>query len=70
MIVWCQSIAYRSSDAYRWRDVPEETEPPSPECLSYTHDRDYRAHRPYPAGKEAFAKTAWYPPRGDRVKMR
>lgn len=70
LIVWNHSIAYRSSDAYRWRDVPEETEPPSPECLSYTHDRDYRAHRPYPAGKEGFAKTAWYPPRGDRVTMR
>ena len=70
LIVWNHSIAYRSSDAYRWRDVPEETEPPSLECLSYTHDRDYRAHLPYPEGKEGFAKTAWYPPRGDRVKMR
>ena len=70
LILWNHSIAYRSSDAYRWRDVPEETEPPSPECLSYTHDRDYRAYLPYPEGKERFAETAWYPPRGDRVKMR
>jgi hypothetical protein len=68
--VWNHSIAYRSSDAYKWRDVPEETEPPNVECLSYTHDRDYSAFQPYPEGKEVFAKNAWYPPRGDMVKMR
>jgi hypothetical protein len=70
LIVWNHSIAYRSSDAYKWRDVPEETEPPNVECLSYTHDRDYSAFQPYPEGKKGFAKNAWYPPRGDRVKMR
>lgn len=71
LILWNQSVAYRRSDAYRWRDVPEETEPPDAKCLSYTHDRDYGAYLPYPPGKEVLKKNAWYPPKEkDRIEMR
>lgn len=70
LIIWNHSSLYRSSRAYRWRDVPPETEPPDPQCLSYTHDVDYGRYKKYPEGKEGFAKTAWYPPEADQVKMK
>ena len=70
LIVWNHSTLYRSTDAYKWRDVPEETEPPSVECVSYTHDKDYAQYKTYPPGKERFAKTAWYPPKAEQVKMK
>ena len=50
--------------------MPPETEPPDPQCLSYTHDVDYGQYKKYPEGKEGFAKTAWYPPEADQVKMK
>ena len=70
LIIWNQSTLYRSTKAYRWRDVPEESGPPDVQCLSYTHDRDYGEYKKYPEGKEGFAKTAWYPPKADQVKMK
>ena len=70
LIVWNHSSLYRSTDAYRYRDVPEETSPPSPECLSYTHDKDYGKYKTYPPGAETFARTAWYPPTAEAVKMK
>jgi hypothetical protein len=59
LIVWNHSTLYRSTDSYKWRDVPEETGAPSVECVSFTHDRDYAEYKAYPPGKERFAKTAW-----------
>lgn len=70
LIVWNHSSLYRRSDAYRWREVPEEKEPPDPRCLSYTHDKDFARFKEYPPGKEGFRETAWYPPRAEKVRMR
>ena len=57
LIVWNHSTLYRSTNAYKWRDVPEETESPSLECVSYTHDRDYGKYKTYPPGKERFCEN-------------
>ena len=70
LIVWNHSTLYRSTDSYKWRDVPEETGAPSVECVSFTHDRDYAEYKAYPPGKERFAKTAWYPPKAEKVQMK
>jgi len=64
LIVWNHSTLYRTTDQYKWREIPEETEPPSSECLSFTHDRDYGEYKTYPPGAEARSKrSAWYPPK-------
>lgn len=74
LILWNHSSTYRASEAYKWRDVPPELEPPSLECLSYTHDRDFGEYKPYPTNLkldgEALKKHAWYPPREEQVKMK
>ena len=62
LIVWNHSATFRRSDAYQWKDIPDETQPPDPRCLSYTHDKDFAAYRAYPPGAERFASSAWYPP--------
>ena len=56
LIVWNHSSLYRRSDAYRWREVPEEKEPPDPRCLSYTHDKDFARFKEYPPGRRGFGK--------------
>lgn len=61
LIVW--------NHAYNWRkshgddDDPQlrEKGPPDPECLSYTHDRDYGRFKRYPSGKEEFRGRGWCP---------
>ena len=65
LIVWNHSTLYRQTDHYKWRDVPEETEPPSMECLSFTHDRDYGLYKPYPPGKVRRCGLAQGRPRVD-----
>lgn len=72
LIVWNQSSTYRASDAYRWRDVPEETEAPDPKCLSFTHDKDFGTYKKYPPNVDgdALKSNAWYPPSEEYVKMK
>ena len=66
MIVWNHSSSFRASDAYNAHQsgsYEREAGPPDPQCLSYTHDRDYGEFKPYPPGKAHFAGRAWCPPR-------
>lgn len=43
LIMWSYNRDYRASRAYRRRSqmFTRESSPPSPECTSYTHDRDF-----------------------------
>lgn len=64
LIVWNHNHAWRNSDKYqtqRQRYAKEEAAP-SPECLSYTHDRDYEAYRALPPGQEGHHGRGWCPP--------
>ena len=66
LIMWNYNDAYRASSAYRTRMLTYQREgaAPDPECVSWTHDRDWRAVRgEYPTkDAERFANTAWCPP--------
>ena len=65
LIIWNHNHAYRNSHPARKRldRYDGEAGPPDPQCLSYTHDRDYGEFKPYPPGKAHFAGRAWCPPR-------
>jgi len=62
LVLWNHSSTYRSSRWFREPAYAQESGPPDPVCLSYTHDRDYGVFKPYPAGKEAFQRRGWCPP--------
>lgn len=62
LIMWNYNHAYRASPAYRSRSYYREKGSPSPECVSYTHDRDFEALRGVKRPEAKFAKTAWCPP--------
>lgn len=67
LIIWNHNLAFRNSEAYQRRQLRYEREagPPSPECLSYTHDKDWATYRgAYPPGKEDLRNRGWCPPRG------
>jgi hypothetical protein len=64
LIIWNHSQAYRESRAYKDMTLyQQESGPPSAECLSYTHDRDYGAFKPYPEGRTGFQGQGWCPPK-------
>ena len=62
LIMWNYNSGYRASTAYRSRSYYREKGAPSPECVSYTHDRDFEAVRGEARPEEKFAQTAWCPP--------
>lgn len=65
LIIWNWNSAYRAAGGNRARGfVPEDGEP-DPQCLSWTHDRDYAAYKPLPstAALRTNAERAWCPPR-------
>ena len=62
LIMWNYNRAYRTSHTYRSRSYYRERGAPSPECVSYTHDRDFEAVRGEKRPEEKFARTAWCPP--------
>jgi len=67
LIVWSHNSKWRGSQEYRQRRqalYEREGGPPSYECLSYTHDRDYRAFRDLPKSKERMHFHPWCPPPG------
>ena len=52
LIIWNKNDVYRESEAFdiAMRSYVAEDGPPDPQCLSYTHDRDYIAFKEYPEG--------------------
>jgi len=65
LIIWNHSQAFRSSNSYRDHSrYQKESSPPSLECLSYTHDRDYGVFKQYPQGREGFQGHGWCPLEG------
>ena len=62
LIVWTRSVVHRDSAAFSNPAYHREAGPPSAECLSFTHDRDFGEHKAYPPGKEALSGRAWCPP--------
>jgi len=61
LILWNRSSAYRHTDVSK--AFAQESGPPDPLCLSYTHDRDFGAFKSYPDDKATFASRAWCPPK-------
>ena len=49
--------------------MPPETEPPDPQCLSYTHDVGYGRYR-IPRGEGRVREDGVYPPEADQVKVK
>lgn len=65
LIIWNHSQAFRQSDGYRdHSQYQKEVTPPSLECVSYTHDRDYGNFKPYETRSEKFRGSGWCPPEG------
>mmetsp|Transcript_21650 Transcript_21650/g.51719 ORF Transcript_21650/g.51719 Transcript_21650/m.51719 type:complete len:351 (+) Transcript_21650:65-1117(+) len=62
LIIWNHNKRYRATGAHIGRSYEKEDGPPDPECLSFTHDRDYGHFRSYPPGKEHFKSRGWCPP--------
>jgi len=66
LIIWNHNNDWRLSGAYRRRmsRYSKESGEPDERCLSYTHDRDYAAYKPYPPGvrEKGLAQRAWCPP--------
>ena len=62
LIVWNHNHLWRKSTPYRELSIPGETEEPDPQCLSYTHDRDFSKYKTLKPEQKEFAKRAWYPP--------
>ena len=61
--MWNKSlVAKRRKERIR-QGYDREIGPPSVECLSFTHDKDYTDYKVIPPGKEQFAK-GWCPPPG------
>lgn len=64
LIVWNHNWDYRSSGGYRNVSYEQEEGPPSPVCLSYTHDRDYQDFKELPESAEKQFRRPWCPPVG------
>eukprot|EP00241_Pyramimonas_parkeae_P005798 CAMPEP_0114251380 /NCGR_PEP_ID=MMETSP0058-20121206/15239_1 /TAXON_ID=36894 /ORGANISM="Pyramimonas parkeae, CCMP726" /LENGTH=423 /DNA_ID=CAMNT_0001365177 /DNA_START=490 /DNA_END=1761 /DNA_ORIENTATION=+ len=64
LIIWNHSIPWRESNKYKYPPFSKEVGAPSPQCLSYTHDRDYGQFKDYPKGREDFRGRGWCPPPG------
>ena len=64
LIMWNKSTVARRRKEHNAPGYEVESGPPSLQCLSYTHDRDYKAYKKVPPGKENFAKRGWCPPPG------
>ena len=64
LIMWNWNSEYRATPAFRARPYFREEGAPDPQCVSWTHDRDWEAvlARERPAGGGKFAGTAWCPP--------
>uniref|UniRef100_A0A7S0JIE8 Fe2OG dioxygenase domain-containing protein n=1 Tax=Calcidiscus leptoporus TaxID=127549 RepID=A0A7S0JIE8_9EUKA len=63
LIMWNYNRAYREAAQHRSRVYLPEAAAPDPQCVSYTHDRDYAQVRgDYPPGKARHALQAWCPP--------
>lgn len=63
LIIWNHSQAFRESHGYTDRSgYQKEEAPPTPECLSYTHDRDYGVFKEYPEQREKYRGHGWCPP--------
>lgn len=61
LIVWNHAYNWRKSRGDDKDPELREKSPPDPECLSYTHDRDYGRFKQYPPGKESFRGKGWCP---------
>jgi hypothetical protein len=70
LIVWCTNLAFRKSREYTnlqsQRRYDAEAAPPDPECLSYTHDRDFLSFRQPTAEHAKMRRTPWVPPHSAR----
>lgn len=64
LIVWNHAYNWRKSRGDDKDPKSREKAPPDPECLSYTHDRDYGRFKRYPPGKEDHRGKGWCPPAG------
>ena len=53
LILWNKSSSFRVTRDFmqKYSQPPSSRGPPDLVCLSYTHDRDYEEHKPYPPGK-------------------
>jgi len=59
LICWNHNYLWRKSSPYKTLTLPDETEPPDAQCLSFTHDRDHPNAKP----------SAWYPPKRSEVRF-
>lgn len=64
LIIWNHNWTYRASGGYRHVEYQQEQSPPSPICLSYTHDRDYQAYKKLPEAAKKHVLRPWCPPVG------
>lgn len=64
LIVWNKAHNWRKSKGDQKDPQMRESRQPDPECLSYTHDRDYGRFKKYPPGKSKHKGGGWCPPRG------
>mmetsp|Transcript_13611 Transcript_13611/g.27501 ORF Transcript_13611/g.27501 Transcript_13611/m.27501 type:complete len:320 (-) Transcript_13611:79-1038(-) len=66
LIVWSHNARWRLDHPSRRKDPTyhEEQGPPDQQCLSYTHDRDYRAYKRLPLAAQKRQLRPWCPPLG------
>jgi hypothetical protein len=68
LIMWHRSLAFRRKKERAPMPYAAEGSLPSPECLSFTHDRDYLKHHPpgavLPPAAALAAGRGWCPPPG------
>ena len=67
LIIWNWNSAYRAAGGNQNREMQKEGAEPSEMCVSFTHDRDYAAYKPFAdgaRGREQRAtnrRTSWCP---------
>jgi len=61
LIVWNHAYNWRKSRGDDKDPISREKAPPDPECLSYTHDKDFGRFKRYPPGKDHFRGKGWCP---------
>jgi len=63
LIIWNHNLAWRSSeDRMKYMaSYAAEGAAPDPQCLSYTHDRDFKFFKTPPEGQQL---RGWCPPQG------